>query len=259
MSLRPSALLGIVCGALFALVAYAPATWLAGAIAQASQQRVLLQNTIGTVWSGSAHLVLSGGSGSADAMQLPTRLEWKITPQLWGVQLQIQSACCTTQSPIQLTINRQNDHWQWQLDAKSVVLPAQWLVGLGAPWNTLRMTGTLTLQAQTLQGQIKQGKLVSLTGQASLQGTQIQTALSTIKPLGNYTAQLNNQTIRLGSTDGSALMLSGRGQISESGFQLQGEALAEKGREDALGNLMHVIGQRQASGDGRLRSVFNWG
>ena len=54
---------GTMLGLLFGLVAFAPASWLAGAIESASGQRVLLADARGTVWSGSAVVVLTGVSG----------------------------------------------------------------------------------------------------------------------------------------------------------------------------------------------------
>ena len=65
---------GIVLGVLLALVAFAPAAWLAGSVASATGQRVLLADARGTVWNGSAVAVLTGGEGSRDASSLPGRL-----------------------------------------------------------------------------------------------------------------------------------------------------------------------------------------
>ena len=45
---------GALLGGLLALVALAPAAWLADAVAGASEQRLLLADARGTVWAGSA-------------------------------------------------------------------------------------------------------------------------------------------------------------------------------------------------------------
>ena len=55
------ALAGVVIGAVPAAVAFAPASWLAGALADATAQRLLLAEARGTVWQGSAVLVLTAG------------------------------------------------------------------------------------------------------------------------------------------------------------------------------------------------------
>ena len=62
---------GCVLGAVIAVVSWAPARWLTDAVEQLSQQRVLLTEARGTVWSGSAQLVLSAGPGSQAAVALP--------------------------------------------------------------------------------------------------------------------------------------------------------------------------------------------
>lgn len=69
---RRWAVVGAVVGATVALVAFAPAHWLAQAVASATQQRVLLANAQGTVWSGDAVLILGAGAGSRDARSLLT-------------------------------------------------------------------------------------------------------------------------------------------------------------------------------------------
>ena len=62
-------------GALIGVVAFAPAAWLA-AWRPATDERLLLGDARGTVWSGSAVAVLTGGPGSRDASALPGRLDW---------------------------------------------------------------------------------------------------------------------------------------------------------------------------------------
>ena len=70
------AIAGAIVGAVVALVAFAPAAWLASAVASATGERLLLTDARGTLWNGSALPVLSGGAGSRDASALPSRLEW---------------------------------------------------------------------------------------------------------------------------------------------------------------------------------------
>ena len=64
------AVAGLVIGTLLAFIAFAPAVWLARAIASATDERLLLADARGTVWSGSAVPVLTGGAGSRDASAL---------------------------------------------------------------------------------------------------------------------------------------------------------------------------------------------
>ena len=69
---------GAVLGAIGGLIAFAPAAWLASAVASATGDRLLLADARGTVWKGSAVVVLTGGAGSRDATALPGRLDWTL-------------------------------------------------------------------------------------------------------------------------------------------------------------------------------------
>lgn len=88
------AIAGIVFGLLVALVVFAPAAWLASAVASATGQRVLLADARGSVWSGSAVAVLTGGPGSRDASSLPGRVEWTLGLKGLGLALNARHACC---------------------------------------------------------------------------------------------------------------------------------------------------------------------
>ncbi len=57
------AIWGAVVGVLVGLVLFAPASWLAYALSRATDQRLLLADAQGTVWNGSAQVVLTGGIG----------------------------------------------------------------------------------------------------------------------------------------------------------------------------------------------------
>ena len=72
------AALGVLLGGLVAGLVFAPASWLASGLSGATGQRLLLADARGTVWHGSAVLVLTGGEGSNDASALPGRLHWTL-------------------------------------------------------------------------------------------------------------------------------------------------------------------------------------
>ena len=59
-------------------IVFAPAAWLTRYVASATDARVLLSDARGSVWSGSAVVVLTGGPGSRDAASLPGRIEWSL-------------------------------------------------------------------------------------------------------------------------------------------------------------------------------------
>lgn len=256
---------GVLGGILYALAAYAPASWLAGGLASLSGGQVLLQTPRGTIWQGSADLVLSGGVGSVGAASLPSRLNWQIRPVWLGLDVNLGAVCCTlAASPVKLSLragtpgNRQDV--EWRLDAARLDLPAELLVGLGAPWNTMQLAGELLFTSDQLAGVWSGRGLQNLTGRASLQASHVATALSTVRPLGSYLLSSVGPTLRLetlaSAASEAALILTGTGQFEGGRASFQGEALAASGREEALSNLLHIVGQWQTSTDGRSRSIL---
>ncbi|MEP6824484.1 MAG: type II secretion system protein N, partial [Ramlibacter sp.] len=88
---------GAMAGLALALLLFAPAHWLAGAVTSASAGHLVLNDPRGTVWSGSAQLMLTGGAGSRDAVALPGRLDWRLRPAWSGLRAEVVAGCCTTQ------------------------------------------------------------------------------------------------------------------------------------------------------------------
>lgn len=252
------ALWGGLLGLAVATVVWAPARWLAWGVAQASQGQVQLMDPRNGLWTGSAQLVLSGGSGSRDPQALPGRLRWRIEPTGSGLRLVWLAECCMDQAAsLQLqaglsTLSLQvNDHRsQW---------PAALLTGLGAPWNTLQAEGQLQLQTEGLQLHWSQGRL-QMRGQAQLDVQQLSSRLSTLKPMGSYRIQLAGTaegtatpSLQLSTLQGPLLM-SGQGQWVGQRLRFTGEASAQEGHEAALANLLNIMGRRQGS-----RSLLSWG
>jgi general secretion pathway protein N len=260
--LRTWAWLGGLFGLSAALIVFAPASWLAAGIEAVSAGKVLLQEPRGTVWAGSAQLVLAGGDGSKDAVRLPSRLNWHMSPKWFGVAIQLDAPCCTQAAAVQVTALLDGDALAWTLKSPQTTLPAVLLTGLGSPWNTLQLAGDLQLRTEQLAGRLTGGGITQITGQAQLQANGVTTALSTVRPLGSYLVSTTGSTLRLetqadtGSGREAALLLSGVGRVEQGRFTFLGEATAAKGREDALSNLLHMIGQWQPSADGRARSVL---
>jgi general secretion pathway protein N len=157
-----------------------------------------------------------------------------------------------------LTLQPQWLGWQISLSSPRSVWPAQWLSGLGAPWNTLALTGVLQLHSQHISWSWRSQAADSgtLSGSAELQLLQLSSGLSTIKPLGSYTLNLQGgdvPSLVLATTDGP-LLIQGRGAMGARGFSFEGEARANTGFESALANLLGVLGQRLGN-----RTVLRWG
>ena len=255
-------LAGIVLGALVGLLAFAPAAWLASAVASATGERLLLTDARGTLWSGSALPVLTGGPGSRDASALPGRLEWNLAWRGLGAELRARQACCL-RGEVRALIRPGFGRFAVQvLPAESTTLgqwPAGWLAGLGTPWNTLQLGGTLRLTSPGLTVEWVQGR-VRFSGEASLDVANASSRVATLDTLGSYRLTLRGNaasgdaaSLNLITVDG-ALRLSGQGEWTGTGLRFRGEAQAAEGSETALNNLLNIIGRRQGA-----RSVISIG
>jgi len=249
---------GALAGGLLALLAFAPAAWLAQAVATASHEHFLLAETEGTLWQGSALPVLSGGPGTRDASVLPSRLHWSVRPFWGGLRARLSQPCCLNGT---LALE-----WSpgWQQQALAVRpetggqvghWPAAWLEGLGAPMNTLRLGGELQLSTQDLRLEAHGGEW-QLSGQAQLDLLQTSSRLASLEPLGSYRLLLRQAQagapaqMTLTTLEG-ALRLMGNGQLTPHGLQFRAEAQAAPGSEAALNNLLNIMGRR----DGALSRI----
>ena len=238
---------GLLLGLLAALVVFAPARWLAAGVGSASAGRVLLDDPRGTVWRGSARLLLAGGAGSNDAAALPGRLDWRIRPVWGGARAELNAACCTPR-PVVL-----NGRLRWGGGALLVAdqrstWPAAVLAGLGTPWNTLQVDGDLLLATRGLSVEWVQGRL-TLAGSAELTASHLSSRLSTLRPMGSYRIKLNGgspSTLQLETLEG-ALQLTGSGQWVGSRLRFSGTASAAPDSEAALSNLLNIIGRRRGA------------
>ena len=241
------ALLGALLGALLALALFAPAQWLARSITQASAGQVQLAQARGTLWNGSAQLLLTGGAASQDRAALPGRIAWQLRPTWSGLRAQLHAACCTA-SPLQLQIHLRWDGARITLADSQSQWPAAVLAGLGTPWNTLQPQGQLVLRTTGLQADWAAGRMV-LTGQAQLDALAMSSRLSTVAPMGSYRLALQGgavPTLTLQTLEGS-LQLSGSGQWIGQRLRFSGEASAAPERQAALANLLNIIGRRSGA------------
>ena len=242
------ALAGALLGGLPALVLFAPAQWLASGVAHASSGQVQLAQARGTVWNGSAQLVLTGGQSSQDAVALPGRLDWQLRPT-WsgGVRALVRAACCTP-APLQLQVQPRWGGARLRVADGSSQWPAALLTGLGTPWNTLQLQGQLALQTTGLGAEWTRGRM-QLAGQLQLDALSVSTRLSTLKPMGSYRLLLQGgsaPTLQLTTLDG-ALQMHGSGQWVGQRLRFEGEATAAPEREAALSNLLNIIGRRRGA------------
>jgi general secretion pathway protein N len=238
---------GGVAGLLLSVLLFAPASWLASRVARATEGHVLLQDARGTVWNGSAVLVLTGGTGSSDAAALPTRLAWQLRPAWGGARLALRTECCTP-APLQVRVRA-----GWRRTTVAFVdgassWPAALLAGLGTPWNTLQPDGELAFSTQGLSLEWAEGRL-AMAGRAELLAQRMSSRLSTLRPMGSYRLVLAGGAVpalQLSTVEGD-LRLTGSGQWVGSRLRFTGEASASPEREAALTNLLNIIGRRNGA------------
>ena len=241
------AVLGGLVGALLALSFYAPARWLASALDGWTEGRLRLVNASGTIWSGSSGVIFASGADGNTSIALPGTLSWEIRPRFNGAAATLLLPCCAPQ-PLRLvarlggggaTLDWADGRTRW---------PAAMLTGFGAPWNTLKPEGTLDLATQGLVLEFK-GDQLGVAGRATLDATDISSSLSTLRPMGSYRVTVDGgptPTLLLTTREGS-LQLNGSGRWNGRAMRFDGEASAATGREDALSNLLNIIGRRQGA------------
>jgi general secretion pathway protein N len=241
------AIVGGVLATLVTATAVAPAQWAGHAIQSLSGGRVELAEARGTIWNGSGTLVLaSGAPGDRARVSLPDPLSWHLSP--WSlvsgtVELTLSHPSALT-APVRVSAYLDG---RVQLGAATLRLPAAILTGLGAPWNTVRPGGLISLQTDGVefaQGQCR-GSLTAEWEHAS-------SALTPVSPIGHYRLQAS------GSYPGTRLQLqtiSGPLELEGSGtivagphLRFQGVARAEGSADQAtktqLTGLISLLGRR---------------
>ncbi|WP_408647871.1 type II secretion system protein N [Xenophilus arseniciresistens] len=246
------AIAGAVLGAALATAVWAPARWLAAGLHAASGGKVQLVNPRGTFWQGSAGLVLASGTQGGEAVALPGRVGWQLRARWLGLSGRLDLPCCA-QAPVGFALRRAGAGMQLAWQDAATRWPATLLTGLGAPWNTLKPEGTLTLHTRGLVLGFEPERL-AITGQATLDATDMSSSLSTLRPMGSYRLDLagGQAPSLLLTTREGALQLAGSGLWSGRAMRFSGEATAAAGSEDALSNLLNIIGRREGA-----RSIIN--
>jgi general secretion pathway protein N len=224
-------------------VAHIPASVLAASLAQ-RVPGLVLANSQGTLWQGSAEAVLQSGPSAAGV--LPGQLNWNLTPTLHGMDVvldeEVQGASVSRLTGI---VGWHSVH----INAGQVALPAELLMGLGAPFNTLRFEGALNVEWNALDwayGAAAPDALLSVTVHAN----QLRSRLSSVAPLGSYT--LTTAWGPLGGridleTVSGPLMLSGQGTLTQGRLGFDGQATASDDMQPQLIGLLSILGKREGA------------
>jgi general secretion pathway protein N len=237
-------LLTIALTVVLTLLVFFPATWVGSLVEQRTGGRLTLGDAQGTLWRGSAFV---GGAASGDSPVtplLPGRFSWKISPlALVGmVDLQLENSEALAQP-----VSFKGGWSHWILSPSALLLPAEGLSGLGAPLNTIAPSGSMRLSWTGLELSLLD-RQVSINGRTTLEMTDMASRLSSIRPLGSYALALDwagqQAQLTLSSVKGP-LLLSGKGSLNNGRLRFSGQAEAAQGQEDALANLLNLLGQRK--------------
>ncbi|GGC91760.1 type II secretion system protein N [Undibacterium terreum] len=227
---------------------FLPAAWMSALVEKQTAGRITLGDAQGSFWRGSAFV---GGAAVGDGPVTPLfagRFSWRISPLvlLGQVDAELENPVALSQ-----TVKLQGSWSQWQVSAANLALPPERLQGLGAPLNTIGLSGQLNLSWNALQFVRQAGKL-DVLGAMQLEMKDMASRLSPIKPLGTYalgfdwrgqTADITLKTLK------GPMLLSGKGNLQEGRLRFSGKAEAEAGQEDRLANLLNLLGQRRKDGD----------
>jgi len=235
----------------------APAQWVSALVRSATAGRVDLAETRGSFWRGDATLVLASGvtPGSMRA-SLPERLTWQLSPVallLGSIDLTLAHPSALAQ-PLRI---RAGLDGRVEAGPSTLRLPASLLIGLGAPWNTVRPGGVLSVTWDRLAIEPRR-----FQGNVTAEWQFASSNLTPVSPFGHYRlltngvfpgTQLNLLTIS------GPLELTGSGTISEGGrLRFQGVARALPGTDPAiktqLTGLISLLGRR----DGES-AILNFG
>lgn len=259
LSVRAGSIVGGIVGVLVALVAFAPASWLATAVTRATGERLVLAEARGTLWEGSAMLVLTGGAGSLDATSLPDRLHWVLRLADGGLRIDLRQECCLN-DVVGLRVQPGLGRTKIELLPRpgwTASWPSSLLRGMGTPWNTLQLGGAIRFNSSGVVFEQAAGRW-SMRGHAEIEVLDASSPLATLEQLGSYRLGLTGNEqgqvrAELTTTEG-ALQLSGDGDWGPGGLRFRGEARASQGNEAALNNLLNIIGRRDGA-----RSIISIG
>jgi len=220
-----------------------PAAWIVPQFAKSTDGHVNLVDPAGSLWKGSATLMLATGSGAAaadGATLLPGRIEWRTAfwPLFTGhVRMEMRQTD-SMPDPVFVDASLSGS----TVSPGAIAVPASLLSGLGAPFNTLNMEGNvrLTWTEWRMLGQNTYGQVIVTLGDMA-------SSVSRVKPLGSYKVvfQAEGQagTINLTTTSQGPLLLSGQGTVSKTSNAFNGVATATPEARENLAGLLNLLGR----------------
>ncbi|RFU47385.1 type II secretion system protein N [Paraburkholderia sp. DHOC27] len=221
------------------LLALLPAAWITPQFAKASGGHVNLVNPSGSLWHGSAALMLAAGPDMSTATLLPGRIEWHTAfwPLLTGRVRMTMLQSDAMPTPITVDATRRGAI----LSQGAMAVPAALLTGLGAPFNTLDLEGNVQLAWSDWRSFDNEA-----FGQLTVTLLDASSRVSLVKPLGSYRvaiqAEGTRSTVDLSTIKGP-LMLNGHGAVSAGSTIFNGTASAAPEARENLAGLLNLLGR----------------
>lgn len=223
-------------GATIATIKYFPAIYVASYINKLSKLKI--ENVLGNIWEGSAYILIE--SDSAEREIFINQIKWEnnidIKNQKINLVLKNENNIIKPLE-IEITLNH------LKINNNRINFSMNSMQKLGSPFNTIGVTGDIFIEIKDMK--INFNNFKENKGFIIGEINNFNSKLSTIKPLGNYSFSFDLskdiENFKLNTKDGK-LILDLNASINNKGFRINGEAYASKGHEDALYNLLSLIG-----------------
>ena len=225
-----------------------PANWLTSLFSSQSGCRVIVQQTLGTVWQGSAALgfsELNEQGACREPFAVTERFSWSSSCSLSHLRCQSRIQFSALDQPLMITWSPT----KIEVLANQITLPANVLEALGNPWSTLRPRGQLLARWTDLHfgGADLSSVQNTQSGTIRIIINNLGSSISPVKPLGDYEilANLDNDGLAWSlSTSSGPLLLKGNGD-TKAGFHFIGQAGATAEAQDSLIGLLGLLGKKE--------------
>ena len=245
--------------ALVTALATAPASLVDWGLGKVTEGRVRLADAAGSIWQGRGRIVLvdvatltererRGAIGTRVAESLPGvvvpgTIRWGISPlPLLIGQIRASASHESMAKPAEIV----GDYRRVSISPGALQLPDVSLARLGSPWNTVRPTTALAVNWQPIV--IENGRA---TGKATLDLSDVASALTPVRPLGAYRIAIDGgaQATQISMTSlNGPLRLSGNGNWTPAaGLRFTAYAEADESERPRLQSLLNLLGRREGT------------
>ena len=233
------------------LCVQAPAQLLGSVLGQFTQHRLGLAASSGSLWAGSANLLLFSADSHDSPLDLG-RVSWNTQPlQLMAGRFEV-NLVWNGGAPFWIT----QDTTRLKVEHAVFNLPAEILPSLVPALKAAQLGGQLAVRCDNFS--LTRHEIL---GQLDIDWREATSPLGMISPLGNYHVLIDGHgsvlDLVLETQAESPLILQGKGHWSGSeGLHFEGNADTSPAARDKLQELLRVMGNETAPGSGRYQMRF---